>query len=125
MIRDRKFYKTFLFLCLPIVLQNMISLGVSLADNLMLGRYAEVSLSGVTAANQVQFIYQNILMGVGEGMVILASQYWGGKKVAEMKKVAAVAMWFGGEISSDRTEKTGGCDRSVKNSVHTGIDGRE
>ena len=95
MIRDRKFYKTFLFLCLPIVLQNMISLGVNLADNLMLGRYAEASLSGVTAANQVQFIYQNILMGVGEGMVILASQYWGGKKVAEMKKVAAVAMWFG------------------------------
>lgn len=95
MIRDKKFYSSFFFLCLPIVLQNMISLGVNLADNLMLGRYAESALSGVTAANQVQFIYQNILMGVGEGMVILASQYWGKKKVAEMKKVAAVAMWFG------------------------------
>ncbi len=95
MIRDKKFYKTFFFLCLPIVLQNMITLGVNLADNLMLGRYAESALSGVTAANQVQFIYQNILMGVGEGMIILASQYWGGKKIAEMKKVAAVAMWLG------------------------------
>ena len=92
MIRDKKFYTSFLALCLPIILQNVISLGVNLADNLMLGRFAEASLSGATAVNQIQFVYQNILIGIGDGMVIIASQYWGAKRTEPIKRVASVAM---------------------------------
>ncbi len=92
MIRDRKFYISFLTLCLPIIFQNVISLGVNLADNLMLGRYAEASLSGATAVNQIQFVYQNILIGIGDGMVIIASQYWGAGRTEPIKRVASVAM---------------------------------
>lgn len=92
MIREKKFYTAFLALSLPIIFQNVISLSVNLADNLMLGRYAESSLSGVTAVNQIQFIYQNLLMGVGDGFVILASQYWGRKETEPMKRIAAGAM---------------------------------
>lgn len=95
MIRDKKFYHIFFALCLPIVFQNVISLSVNLADNLMLGRYAESALSGVTAVNQIQFIYQNILMGIGDGLVILASQYWGKKELEPIKKIASVAMRTG------------------------------
>ena len=79
LLKDKKFYRMFLILCLPIVLQNVISLSVNLTDNLMLGSYAESALSGVTAVNQIQFIYQNLLIGIGDGLVILASQYWGKK----------------------------------------------
>ena len=92
MIRDRKFYISFLTLCLPIIFQIVISLGVNLADNLMLGRYAEASLSGATAVNQIQFVYQNILIGIGDGMVIIASQYWGAGRTEPIKRVASVAM---------------------------------
>ncbi len=92
MIREKKFYTTFLALCLPIILQNVISLGVNLADNLMLGRFAEASLSGATAVNQIQFVYQNILIGIGDGMVIIASQYWGAGRTEPIKRVASVAM---------------------------------
>lgn len=92
MIREKKFYTSFLALCLPIILQNVISLGVNLADNLMLGRFAEASLSGATAVNQIQFVYQNILIGIGDGMVILASQYWGAGRTEPIKRVAGVAM---------------------------------
>ncbi|MDO5445644.1 MAG: MATE family efflux transporter, partial [Eubacteriales bacterium] len=66
--------------------------GVNLADNLMLGRYAEASLSGVTAVNQIQFVYQNILIGISDGLVIIASQYWGARRIEPIKQVAAVAM---------------------------------
>ena len=45
-----------------LILQNVITLSVNLADNIMLGAYSEVSLSGVAAVNQVQFIYQQILL---------------------------------------------------------------
>ncbi len=92
MLRDKKFLFSFLTLSLPIILQNVISLGVNLADNLMLGRFAEAALSGATAVNQIQFVYQNILIGIGDGMVILASQYWGAKRTEPIKRVASVAM---------------------------------
>ncbi len=92
MIKEKSFYRLFFSLCLPIVFQNVISLSVNLADNLMLGRYAESALSGVTAVNQIQFIYQNILMGIGDGLVILASQYWGKRQTEPIKKIASVAM---------------------------------
>ncbi len=92
LIKDKKFYRIFLVLCLPIVLQNVISLSVNLTDNLMLGRYAESALSGVTAVNQIQFIYQNLLIGIGDGLVILASQYWGKKDTETIRKVASIAM---------------------------------
>ncbi|MDO4983393.1 MAG: MATE family efflux transporter [Eubacteriales bacterium] len=60
MVKDKSFYRTLIALSLPIILQNFISLGVNLVDNLMLGRYSEAALSGVTAVNQIQFVYQNI-----------------------------------------------------------------
>ena len=41
-----------------LVLQNVITLSVNLADNIMIGGYSEVSLSGVASVNQIQFIYQ-------------------------------------------------------------------
>lgn len=88
----REFYRTFFRLFLPLVLQNMITLGVNLADNIMLGQYSEAALSGVTAANQVQFIYQQILMGIGDGLVIIATQYWGKQQGDKVKEVSSVAM---------------------------------
>lgn len=95
LVKEKQFYKTFIFLALPIILQNVISLGVNLADNMMLGRYGEASLSGVTAVNQIQFIFQNLLLGVSDGLVILCTQYWGKKDTASIKKILSIAMRLG------------------------------
>lgn len=75
-----------------LVLQNVISLSVNLADNLMLGAYSETALSGVAAVNQIQFVFQQLLTAIGDGMVILCSQYWGKKQTEPMKKIAGTAM---------------------------------
>ena len=77
--RDKSFYKQFLSLMVFIALQNLIVYSVNLADNIMLGNYSQEALSGVALANQVQFLLQMIVSGVGEGVVVLASQYWGKK----------------------------------------------
>ena len=61
-MKDRHFYPTFFSMYFVLVFQNVISLSVNLADNIMLGAYSEVSLSGVAAVNQIQFIYQQLLM---------------------------------------------------------------
>ena len=94
-MKDRHFYRTFFSMYFVLVFQNVISLSVNLADNLMLGAYSEVSLSGVTAVKQIQFIYQQLLTAVGDGMVIFCSQYWGKKQLESVKKIAATAMHTG------------------------------
>ena len=74
------------------MLQNVISLSVNLADNMMLGAYSEISLSGVAAVNQIQFIFQQLLTAIGDGLVIFCSQYWGKKETGPMKMISSTAM---------------------------------
>ena len=80
---------------IALVLQNVVTLSVNLADNMMLGAYSEVSLSGVAAVNQIQFVYQQLLLALGDGLVIFCSQYWGKKMTGPMKRIAATAMQAG------------------------------
>lgn len=89
---EKSFYKNFFSIYTALVLQNVVTISVNLADNIMLGAYSETSLAGVAAVNQIQFIYQQILFAVGEGLVIFCSQYWGKKQTGPMKKIAAAAM---------------------------------
>ncbi len=78
-----------------LVLQNIITLSVNLADNLMLGAYSETALSGAAAVNQIQFVYQMMLLAFGEGIVVLGTQYFGKKNMQPIKKLSSIAMRFG------------------------------
>lgn len=91
----KTFYRSFFSIYIALVLQNIITLSVNLSDNMMLGAYGENSLAGVAAVNQIQFVYQQILMALSDGLVIFGSQYWGKKQTAPMKKIAAIAMHAG------------------------------
>ena len=77
------------------VLQNVVTISVNLVDNVMLGAYSETALSGVAVVNQIQFVYQQILMALGDGMVMFCSQYWGDRQTSPIKKIAATAMKAG------------------------------
>ncbi|MFU1795492.1 MATE family efflux transporter [Paenibacillus azoreducens] len=91
-VKETSFYKTFFRLTLMIALQNIITLGVNLSDNLLLGGYSESALSGVALANQLQFILQMLVMGAAEGLVILSSRSWGAKNMEAVKKAAGIGM---------------------------------
>lgn len=91
---DKKFYSNFFKIYVALVLQNIITLSVNLADNIMLGAYSEMALSGVAACNQIQFVFQQLVFAFGEGSVIFCSQYWGKKQLGPMKKIASIAMRF-------------------------------
>ena len=75
MTKDREFYKQFFALYWVLVLHNIIILGVNLADNIMIGSYSETALAGVAGVNQIQFIFNQIILGSGNALVILGSQY--------------------------------------------------
>lgn len=85
--RDREFYRTFFPLLAIITLQQLAALAVNLADNIMLGTYTELALSGATLVNQLQFTLQQIAAGVGMGIVVLASQYWGEGRTGPIKQI--------------------------------------
>ena len=53
--KDRQFYRTFFPLLLTISLQQLAAFMVNMVDNIMLGTYSELALSGATLVNQLQF----------------------------------------------------------------------
>lgn len=93
--RRRSFYRTLLPLLVIITLQQLASLIVNMADNVMLGRYTELSLSGSTLVNQLQFTLQQIVSAIGMGIVVMASQYWGQGKTQPIKKIITLGTWSG------------------------------
>jgi len=64
-------------LALSLALQNLLTYGVNLMDTMMLGRYSQDAMGGVSLCNQVQFLLQMLVVGAGEGAVVMGSQYWG------------------------------------------------
>ena len=94
-VKDVSFYRTFFPLLLVIVLQQLAALAVNLADNIMLGRYSELALSGASLVNQLQFTLQQIAAGIGMGIVVLAAQYWGQKRTEPIKKIISLGVKCG------------------------------
>lgn len=94
-IKDKYFYKTFFSLFFVVALQNLIVFSVNLADSIMLGSYSEISMSGVSLANQIQFLLQMFVNGAANGLVVISSQYWGKKQTEPIKKVFAAAFFMG------------------------------
>ncbi|MGN1030260.1 MAG: MATE family efflux transporter [Butyricicoccaceae bacterium] len=78
LMNDTKaFYRRAVALILPIALQNLINVGISSIDVVMLGRVGETVLSGASLGSQIQFILNLILFGATSGAAILMAQYWG------------------------------------------------
>ncbi len=100
MIKDKYFYKTFFSLFGVVSLQSLIVFGVNLADSIMIGSYSELAMSGVSLANQIQFLLHMFVNGAANGLVVIASQYWGKKNLQPVKRVAAVAFWAGISMSA-------------------------
>ncbi len=100
MIKDKYFYKTFFSLFFVVALQNIIVFSVNLADSIMLGTYSETAMSGVSLANQIQFLLQMFVNGAANGLVVIASQYWGKKHLEPIKKVFSAAFLIGAAMSA-------------------------
>lgn len=90
--RDKGFYRTFLPMLAVISAQMLASSAVNLADNFMLGAYSELSLSAATIVNQIQFVLQNLIGGLGVGIVVLGSQYWGKGQTGPIKRIISLGL---------------------------------
>ena len=91
-IKERSFYRAFIPLLVIIALQHLAALMVNMVDNLMLGSYTELALSGATLVNQIHFVMQELCSGIGMGIVVLASQYWGQQRIEPIKKIISMGI---------------------------------
>ena len=81
-------------LVVPIALQNLINVGVTSADVIMLGKVSETVLSASSLGNQVQFIMSLIFFGLTSGAAVLTAQYWGKGDTKTIEKVLGIALRF-------------------------------
>lgn len=91
---DKAFYKMALAVVLPIMLQNGITNFVSLLDNIMVGRVGLAEMTGVSIANQLQFVYNLAIFGIVSGAGIFCAQYFGCKDMKGVRNAFRVKLIF-------------------------------
>lgn len=86
---DKNFYLNIFAIAIPIALQNLITLGTSLMDSVMLGRAdgTGVLLSAASLANQPFFILQVLTFGLASGSSVLCAQYWGKGDIKSIRQI--------------------------------------
>ena len=89
---DREFYHSLFAMMLVVALQNLISYSVNMADNIMLGAYSQEALSGAAVVNQVFFLVQQMAISIGDGLVVLCSQYWGQKRTEPIRRLTGLVL---------------------------------
>ncbi|MDF2540497.1 MAG: family efflux transporter [Herbinix sp.] len=93
-MKDKAFYRRLFLLAFPIVLQNIITFSINLADNVMVGSLGELSISGVYLCNQIQIILQMFVSGIGAALIVLGAQYFGKKDIHSVKNIVSIALRF-------------------------------
>lgn len=94
MKQSPSFYQQTFRLTVPIVLQNIITSTLSMADTFMVGLLGEAQMAALTLANIPVFVIILFLFGTQSGASILISQYWGKGDHVSIQKVMGVSFWL-------------------------------
>ena len=86
-------------LCLPIVVQNLVTTSLAMIDTFMVGILGETPLAAVTLANLPIFVIQFVVFGIQSGSAVLISQYWGKRDLESINRVMGVSAYAAGGIS--------------------------
>lgn len=91
-MEKRSFYRKVFALVVPMALQNLINVGVTATDVIMLGRVGEQVLSGCSLGGQVFFIFNLFLFGTGSGVSVLTAQYWGKRDTDSIERLLGIVI---------------------------------
>ena len=89
-VKDKQFYRSLFIVALPAAFQGLISMGVNMLDNLMVGALGDVTLASVSLANQATTLFTFLVNGIGGGAAVLISQYWGKKDYDRIRRIFGV-----------------------------------
>ncbi len=95
MNRNKKNYRSqILKLTIPIVLQNLLSVAVNSADVVMLNYVGQSHISAVSLAAQYASVLFMIFYGLGTGVTMLCSQYYGKGDMKAIDVIEGIALRF-------------------------------
>lgn len=89
---DKNFFATLGKLWFPIALQQLIFSLLGFATVTMIGQLGETAVAAVGLANQILFLFQLVLFGVGSGSAIFVAQFWGKRDIKNIRRVLGVCL---------------------------------
>jgi putative MATE family efflux protein len=99
-IGDGAFYRQLVAISLPIMLQQLITSAMYMADTIMIGGLGELQLAGVGAANQITFLLDVAMFGVMSGASVFMAQYWGRKDISGVRSAMGLSMILGAAVTA-------------------------
>lgn len=87
-------YRQAMHLAVPMMIQNGITNAVGLVDNLMVGSIGTESMSAVSIAGQLLFVFNLAVFGGLSGPGIYGAQYYGQKNEEGFKRVFRLKWWI-------------------------------
>ena len=84
------FFRKGIFIALPVMLQNLIAVGLNIIDSIMIGGLGEAAMAGVGSANQIYMIYSEVCFGTFSGAAVYVSQFWGIRDRSTVRKVVGI-----------------------------------
>lgn len=91
---DRAFYRKVFAIMLPILIQNVITNGVSLLDNIMVGRLGTEPMSGVAIVNQLMFVFNLCIFGGISGAGIFTTQFFGSRDEVGIRHTVRMKLYI-------------------------------
>ncbi|WP_278548688.1 MATE family efflux transporter [Paraclostridium bifermentans] len=92
---NKRFYKLLVSLCIPIIIQNLISTSVNIIDTVMISSLGEASVASIGVANQYFFLFNMTLSGLTGGAGLFISQFFGKNDANNIKKVTGLNVLLG------------------------------
>ncbi len=98
--QGKGFYRNLFALALPIILQNLITESLALADTFMVGALGEAQLAAVTLANIPIYVEQLMIFGFQSGSSVLISQFYGRGDRGSINRVLGIGMYAAGAVTA-------------------------
>jgi len=94
-MKRKEIYKKALLLAIPMMIQSGIANAVVLVDNLMVGSLGTESITGVSIAGQLLFVFNLAVFGGLSGPSIYGAQYYGSGNKEGFRQVFRLKLWIG------------------------------
>lgn len=95
-LSDKAFYQKVFAVCLPIMLQQLLSTAMYMVDTIMIGGLGDIELAGVGAANQLAYLLDICLFGITGGGSVFMAQYFGKKDLPGVRRTLGLCIVLSG-----------------------------
>ncbi len=92
LLREKAFSRTLVQLAVPIALQQLIIAALGLVTVAMIGQLGDTAIAAVGLANQIFFLFQLLLYGIGSGSAIFIAQFWGKRDVRNVRRILGTSL---------------------------------